>query len=231
MAVLRLMSLRNVRTRLRCTSARPWTRTDAGPSFTPVALGSSPALPSVRRFALLPLLLLAACGSPEAPADAPAPDTAAAPATPDPALLEMADYRLTEDRVARFFAASRGVVEAMRAASPEDRAAIEGAINPDDPAPDAGDATLDEFAHRLGENAAVRAAAERAGLTPREYAVLTLTLIRAGTAHVLAETNPAADADSLARALGVDPADAAYMRTHAAELQAQQAALEAAMAE
>ena len=133
--------------------------------------------------------------------------------------------------MARFFAASRGVVEAMRAASPAERAAIEQAISPDDPGPEADDASLDEFAHRLGENAAVRAAAERAGLTPREYAVLTLTLIRAGTAQALAEANPTTDADSLTHALGVDPADAAYMRTHAAELQAQQAALEAAMAE
>jgi hypothetical protein len=173
--------------------------------------------------------VLAACGPADAPADAPPPVEAAAPV--DPGLLEVRGYVLTEPALDRYFAASHRIVAAMAALPPGELDRVAAVLNPDEPAADAADASLDEFAARLAGDAVIRQALEAAGVAPREYAVLTLALLEAGMAQQWIDARPASDADSLARGLGLDPRNVAFMRAHAAEIQRRQAALEAELPE
>jgi hypothetical protein len=182
---------------------------------------------------LLAALLLSACGgaADEAADGAAAPDATAADgaagdasagdggdgAAPTPALpADLADvstYELTMDRVDRYFAASQNVMQAVDAMSPAERATLRG-----EDGGASGSESLDQMAQRIESNRAMRGAIEEAGLSAREYAVLTLAITSSMMLQAMTALQPNADPDSLARAANVNPQNVAFMREHAEEI-------------
>lgn len=162
---------------------------------------------------LLPLLLaLAACGGDDPPSDTAAVSAAEAPAdgstaagAPQGATAEMdaralANYRLNEQDLRRW-------MEVMR--SPEQRAALEDQTDSDGE----GVSSLVTLVER---NPEYRAVVERAGLTPTRFAIISHVVIAAVSAREAAKTGM--DADSVAWANGIDPANVGFVAEHEDEI-------------
>lgn len=183
-----------------------------------------------RPVALLATLLVAtACSSQDAAppdgAGAAAPAAAAAPASASNGgdLADVAGYELTMERIDRYFAAQRAMGRRMSELSPAEREAMR--LDGDDDA--GGDASLDAMASRIEGNAVMRDALREADLSPREFATLTMSLVQASMAAMVAQTRPGADLDSLVRGMGANPANVRFVRDNQAALERRQAELRA----
>jgi hypothetical protein len=171
-----------------------------------------PAVRTVLR--ALPLAALLAA----APALAPSALAQGAPAgTASAAERDAADlaaYRLSEDGLAKFAAASRNLIQAARAMpqppqdAPADRADLVSAM-----------------AEAYERHPPLRDAIAQAGLTPREYSLFTLTLMQSSLGAVLVERDASA-IDHLPA--NVAKENVRFVQGHQAQLQAIQAELGAA---
>jgi len=184
-------------------------------------------LPQAALALILALLVLPACGGREGD-DAAATDlgeesTAESEGTTsgDAAdLRALGDYELTMEKVNRYFAANRNITRATANMTPEEREALSA---------DANTASLDDIVARIEGNATMRRAIESAGLSVREFATITLAMFQAGMAQAALAMQPGTDADSLARATEMNPANIRFMQEHQAELMQRQQEMQAAM--
>lgn len=134
---------------------------------------------------------------------------------------DITNYKLSKDRVDKFYAAMRNIALAMKDMSPEQREKIDmNAV--DSP-------SLDHYATSLEREPAVRRAIQQAGLTAREFAVLTMSIMQTGMASAILATQPNASADSLMREMKVNPDNLRFMRQHEAAIKAKQQAVAAEM--
>jgi hypothetical protein len=149
-----------------------------------------------------------------------APAEAAAAGEDD--LADVVSYELTMDGVDRLMAAQLAMGRAMQGLTPAERAAIEGDRRDEWP-------SLDEMEDRLSSNPAVEAAIREAGLSPREYGIIMYSMLQAGIVEARMAGEPNADQDSMASAVGVNPATVAFIRDNADELSRRRQELEAQM--
>jgi hypothetical protein len=84
-----------------------------------------------------------------------------------------------------------------------------------------GDASIDRFEAKIAADPKARALVEGGGLSPREFAVITMTMLQ--SALIEAAAAQGANADSLTRATGLIPDNVRFIREHQKEI----AALEA----
>lgn len=131
-------------------------------------------------------------------------------------LEEIADYRLTMDAVRRYYQAQRNVFEAMR----EDPGLSDRLEDLD-----ADVATLDEMQARYASVPELRDAIEEAGFTPREFSVLTWSLVQASIAQGAVEMG--VSRDSVVANTGVRRANLDFVQEHQAEIERMQRELEA----
>jgi hypothetical protein len=148
-----------------------------------------------RSLVLAFLLVTALCG----------PLCSAAPGG-DADLRELSRYELTMSDVRKFAAANAALAQHPEAERDEDQ---------DDG--DTDDESLDELAARIGRVPEARKAIEEAGLTVRQYAVITMALFQAAFAQYAVEQG--ADIDKVARDAGVNPANIRFVKEHKAELE------------
>jgi hypothetical protein len=85
---------------------------------------------------------------------------------------------------------------------------------------DSDDESLDGMVARIEKIPTARTAIESAGLTVRQYAVITMALIQASMAQFAVESG--ADPAKVARDAGVNPANIRFVKEHKAELQKMQ---------
>ena len=181
----------------------------------------------MKRSSILPVLLLfafTACDANDADTDAEAAasgEAAGATATGSAAadLGELRDYELTMDRIDRFFEAQLNVARAASRMTPAERDAMA------DDASDSANASLDDMAANIERHPVVRDAIEDAGLSPREYATLTMAMMQAGMAMSILAMRPNDDQDSLMREMNTNPENVQFLRENIEALtQKQQAA-------
>jgi len=189
----------------------------------------------IRRTLLAALLVsAAACGSKDdaAPADgaaggaAPGATAAApdAPASSGDDLADISSYRLTMDKMDKFYAAQRNLAVKMKAMSPAEREAMERKADGEDAS---GNQSLDELARKIESTPPMRDALREAGLSPREYAVLAMSAMQSGMAAAVIKMRPNDPADSLAREMKANMDNIRFMQEHEAELTRKQQALQA----
>ena len=182
----------------------------------------------------LPVLALAACSGGDKSA-ASAGDSTAAPASssasaaPDAAgpspddMTAITSYRLSMDRLDKHFAAQRNLMQAFSRMTPEEREAGKARM-------EAGDEnSLDAMAAKYDRVPAVRKAIADAGLTSREFTVMTMSLVQAGMAASVLKMRPNDDADSLAREMKASIENIRFLQEHEAEIARKQKELEAEM--
>ncbi|HET6569412.1 MAG TPA: hypothetical protein VFG50_15700 [Rhodothermales bacterium] len=172
------------------------------------------------------VLILSACSKKEPASGTTAADTLGAtadtPASADADLRSVQDYKLSMDRIDQFYASMRNVALALKDMTPEERQQHDVELGE-------GDASLDEMAERLDQEPVMRKALADAGLSAREYAVLTMAILQSGMAAAILEMRPEADADSLIRAMQANPENVRFMQEHKDELEAKQKAMQEEM--
>ena len=123
----------------------------------------------------------------------------------DADLRELSRYQLTMVDIRKFAAANANLAKHPK---------VEQG---DDDVEDADDnESLDEMAARIESVPAARKAVEAAGLTARQYAVITMALFQASLAQYAVEQG--ADPGKIAREAGVNPANIRFVKDHKAEL-------------
>lgn len=167
------------------------------------------------------LLLAVACG----PKDAGAPESAANAAASgagsvEEDLADVSSYRLTMDKVDRYFEAQRNIARRVKDMSPEDRAPLERMES-------SANASLDDMARRIDSHPAMREAVREAGFSAREFATFTMAMVQAAMASSVLEMRPNDDQDSLAREMKASMENIRFLREHEAEITQRQEALEA----
>jgi len=152
-----------------------------------------------RNLALAFVFLAALCAQP----------TRAA-ASGDADLRELSRYELTMADVRKFAAANAALAKHPKAEQNDDEEEDEDESSNDDE-------SLDEMAARIGRIPEARNAIEAAGLTVRQYAVITMALFQAAFAQYAVEQG--ADPAKVARDAGVNPANLRFVKEHKAELE------------
>ena len=182
--------------------------------------------------ALVLVATLAACGK----KDGSAPDSAAqgaAAATSsttagtkgDAELADVQSYRLSMDKIDKMLAAQRILAAKAKAMTPAEREAMEARGDSDsDP-----NESLDDMARKIEKEPMLRDAIREAGLSPREYVLITMSMMQTGMADGGLKMRPKDNQDSLIRAMKANPDNIKFYREHEAEITAKSKAIEAEM--
>jgi hypothetical protein len=140
----------------------------------------------------------------------------------DADLRDVSQYELTMDKMDKYFAATRNMAVAMKGMTPEQRERMKASGD--------ADATLDDYAAQLEREPVARDAIRRAGLSTREFALLTLAYLQAGMADAVLQMRPdIKNADSIAHEMKANPANIRFVRNNKTALETKFKALEAEM--
>ena len=179
----------------------------------------------------LALLFAVACSNKDAapaaeggapPAAAPAPSATSSSADAD--LADVASYRLTMERIDRYYAAQRNVALKVQAMSPAERAAMDSVEDTND-----GSASLDDIARKIERTPVMAAAVREAGLSPREFATITVAMMQAAMASSVLQMRPKDNQDSLVREMKASMENIRFLREHETALKQKQEAMAAEM--
>ncbi len=158
-------------------------------------------------------LASAACGPKDAPpADSPA--SAQADGTVD--LADVTNYKLSMDKVNKFFEAQRNMVLKMKSMTP----AQQEALSLDQ------SGSLEEMAQRIEASPEWTSAIHDAGLEPREYVTLTMSLMQSAMAASVLKMRPNDDQDSLVTAMQANMDNVKFVQEHEADINAKREAME-----
>ena len=133
-------------------------------------------------------------------------------------LADVTNYRLTMDKMDRFYDAQLEIARRVKELPPAEREALDAG---------SGDASLDDMARRLDSHAATREGLRAAGVSSREFATLMMAMVQAGMAASVMQMRPADDQDSLARAMNASMENIRFLQENEAELTRKQQELEA----
>ena len=187
------------------------------------------ASPSARQLRVLALgfLVVSACSKKDD-----ASTTAATGTTPTAAskqaeedLADVSKYRLTMDKFDKYLAASKNIGMKAKSLTPAQRAAMEQRNeNASDP-----NASLDQMVANIEKEPLMVEAIREAGLSPREYTMITISFMQTGMAAAVAKMSPNANQDSLIRSMKANPDNIKFYNENEAEITRKSKALEAEM--
>jgi hypothetical protein len=180
-----------------------------------------------RNLLIATLIALAACSDSDNAADT--ADSDAAPAASqqqqaDKDLGDINDYRLTMDGMNKFFEAQRNLGIAASKLSPAEREAMEAKNDAE-----SSDGSLDQMIRRIEENKMANDAVRKAGLSAREYTMITFAMMQAAMAASVLQMRPNDNQDSLAREMKANPENIKFMQEHQAEFARRQEEMAAEM--
>lgn len=147
---------------------------------------------------------------------------AAANAQVDDDLADITRYRLSMDKIDKYIAANKNLVAKAAGMTPAQRAAMEarnrGSDNPN--------ASLDDMAKRIESEPVMNSAIRDAGLSAREFAMITISMMQTGMAAAVLKMRPQDNQDSLIREMKANPDNIKFYNEHEAEITAKSKALE-----
>lgn len=173
------------------------------------------------------ILVLGACDTSKDSAVAAAGDTApAATATNTNAEEDLADvsnYRLTMDKYDKYITAQRNLMLKVKDMPPAKREAFESRQSNDQ------NASLDDMVKKIESEPIAKDAVRVAGLSPREYVMITMSMMQTAMAAGIAKMRPNDNQDSLIREMKANPENVKFFTENEAELTRKQNAFEAEM--
>lgn len=179
---------------------------------------------------LVALCLVVACGG-----DTKTPDGEGGAATQagasesmDVQLEDISNYRLTMDKVDRWMNAQRIMATQVAALSPAEREAFKARQEREDDA-DGDDQSMAQMAARIESEPMMKKAVSEAGLTPREFTILTMSMVQTGMATAVLDMRPNDNQDSLAREMKANMDNIKFMRENQQELNRKQQEMAAVM--
>lgn len=174
---------------------------------------------------LLALALVAACsGERAATGDSAASSAnqAGAERSGDAELADITAYRLTMDKIDRWMTAQRNVAMATAAMSPAERAAFEAESDDDD-----SNESMDDMVNRIEDNATMSKAVRDAGLSAREFTMITMSFVQSGMAAAVLKMRPNDNQDSLVREMKANMDNVRFIQENEAVLTQKRQAMEA----
>lgn len=178
------------------------------------------------RFPLIAsLLVLSACSKADESGTAAAANSPAAASQGAEDLVEIGDYRLTMDKLDKWFAAQRNFMMKAKSMSESEKAAFAS----QNEAMGNANASIDDMARSVESIPMYRQAVREAGLSPREYALVMMSFVQTGMAAGVAAMSPNANQDSLIRAMQANPENVKFYRANEAEITRKSKAFEEEM--
>jgi hypothetical protein len=163
-----------------------------------------------------------AAGSSAAVNSAPAASPAAAQADAD--LSDISKYRLSMDKVDKYIAAQSNLVAKMKSMSPAERQALDARNDASD-----SNGNLDDMVAKIEKEPMMVDAIRAAGLSPREWVVITMSMMQTGMAASVAKMRPNDNQDSLIREMKANPENIKWYNEHEAEITQKTKAIDAQM--
>jgi hypothetical protein len=161
----------------------------------------------------------------DAPPAAATPGTSAAAAQAEEDLADVTKYRLSMDKIDKYMAAQKNIAAKAASLTPAQRAAMEAKNeNAGDP-----NASLDDMVRRIESEPMMVSAIRDAGLSPREFTMITISMMQTGMAAAVAKMRPTDNQDSLIRAMKANPDNIRFYNENEAEILRKSKALEAEM--
>ncbi|HET9603562.1 MAG TPA: hypothetical protein VFO96_04680 [Gemmatimonadales bacterium] len=158
-------------------------------------------------------LASAACGPKDAP---PAGSSTSAQQDGTTDLSDVTTYKLSMDKVNKFFEAQRNMVVKMKSLTP----AQQEALSLD------GSGSMEEMAQKIEASPEWASAIRAAGLEPREYVTLTMSMLQSAMAASVLKMRPNDDQDSLVTAMHANMDNVKFVQEHEAEISAKREAME-----
>jgi len=181
--------------------------------------------------ALVLVTTLAACGKKEGGSTTSSAPGAAAPASAiagtkgDAELADVQSYKLSMEKIDKMLAAQRNLAAKAKAMTPAERDAMEArgesASNPNE--------SLDDMARKIDNEPMLRDAIREAGLSSREYVLITMSMMQTGMADGVLKMRPKDNQDSLIREMKANADNIKFYREHEAEITAKSKAIGAEM--
>lgn len=184
------------------------------------------------RFSALPLLALAAlaaCGDKSATpgADSAAPAASAPTAGSRSADAELADitaYRLDMGKIDKYIAAQSNILDRGEKLTAAEREAMRART---EARGDNQNASMDDMVKQIESEPLMIGAIQDAGLTAREFAMITISMMQSAMASSVAAMQPNVNQDSLIREMKANPDNVKFYREHEAEIMQKTKSLEA----
>lgn len=175
------------------------------------------------------LVTFSACSKSDSPASSDATGNAGTPAAAtsqvESDLADITKYRLSMDKIDKYMAAQKNLAAKAASMTPAQRAAME-ARNEGSGDPNA---SLDDMAKRIESEPIMASAIKDAGLSPREFAMITISMMQTGMAAAVLKMRPNDNKDSLIREMKANPDNIKFYTENEAEITRKSKALEAEM--
>jgi hypothetical protein len=176
---------------------------------------------------LLATLLSAGCSKGDSSSAAADSQSAIAPSTTAQANEDLSDiskYKLSMDKVDKYIQSQRNLAAKLQSMTPAERQALKDRGEASD-----ANASLDEMAAKIEKEPVMVDAIRAAGLSPREYVMITLSMMQTAMAASVAQMRPNDNQDSLIREMKANPENIKWYNEHAAEINLKTKAVEAEM--
>lgn len=173
---------------------------------------------SIAPAAILLTLVLSAAACSDGQDDSGAASGSAAPPassqTMDEQLADLSEYRLSMDKIDRYIAVQRNLAKRAAAMSPEERQAMKEKFENRDNA----NASLDDMTRNIAEHPMMNAAVREGGLSPREFTMITMSMMQSAMAASVLKMRPNDNQDSLAREMKVNVDNIRFYQQNEAEI-------------
>ena len=172
-------------------------------------------------------VVASACSKDTAPASSGASATtssAAAQANED--LQTVTDYKLDMGKIDKYMAANRNIAMKAKSMTPQQREAMKAKNDADD---NNNNDNLDDMTRKLENEPMMASAIKDAGLSPREFALITVSLMQSSMAAGVLKMRPNDNQDSLIREMKANPENVKFVQQNEAALTKKQQDMAAEM--
>ena len=140
-------------------------------------------------------------------------------------LNDVSKYKLSMDKIDKYIQAQKNMAAKMKAMSPAEREAFKNGDNDLNGA----NASIDQMVAKIEKVPPMVDAIKDAGLSPREWVMVTFSMMQTGMAAAVLKMRPNDNQDSLMREMKVNPDNVKFFNEHEAEITAKTKAIEADM--
>jgi major membrane immunogen (membrane-anchored lipoprotein) len=150
--------------------------------------------------------------------------TSASSAQADEDLSDISKYKLSMDKIDKYIQSQRNLAAKLKSMTPAERQALKDRGEASD-----ANTSLDDMTAKIEKEPVMVDAIRAAGLSPREYIMITLSMMQTAMAASVAQMRPNDNQDSLIREMKANPENIKWYNEHAAEINQKTKAVEAEM--
>ena len=140
-------------------------------------------------------------------------------------LADVTNYRLSMDKIDKYIAAQKNIGAKAASLTPAQREALQ-ARNDDSSDPNA---SLNDMVKRIEAEPMMVSAIRDAGLSPREFTMITISMMQTGMAAAVLKMRPTDNQDSLIREMKANPDNVKFYNANEAEITRKAKEVEAEM--